>query len=237
MTWIKFIDQLPDKNKLIIARTIMAKIEGEPHYFDENSDNVPRADLPYFEWTYVEQTDQQNTMPVGIIEKARLYAANCHRNVNHLYDGKPYEFHLEMVANFAAKYQYLLPEENRADFIAAAWTHDVIEDTRQTYNDVKTATNEAVAELTYALTNEKGKNRKQRASKKYYEDMRPIEGALLLKICDRLANVSHSKSTSSRMYKVYQNENLDFILNVFDERYKDAITELCTLFDQASTGL
>ena len=33
--------------------------------------------------------------------------------------------------------------------------HDVIEDCRETYNDVNKATNEEIPELAYALTNEK----------------------------------------------------------------------------------
>lgn len=167
---------------------------------------------------------------MNIIERAKQYAISCHKDVNQKYANRDYDFHLKMVAKFAESYQYLIPENLRQDFIAAAWTHDVIEDARQTYNDVKNATNKNVAELTYALTNEKGKNRKERASKKYYQDMRLVEGALLLKICDRLANVTYSKMFGSRMYKAYENENADFILNVFDVKYQDAILELSNLF-------
>ena len=38
--------------------------------------------------------------------------------------------------------------------------HDVIEDARQIYNDVRQQLGETVAELAYSLTNEKGRNRK-----------------------------------------------------------------------------
>lgn len=165
----------------------------------------------------------------SIIEKARIYAEQCHNSTNHLYDGSPYYFHLNEVYNQALKFSYLVPEEDRDNFLAAAWVHDVIEDCRQTYNDVLKATNKEVAELAYALTNEKGKSRSERANKKYYDDMKNVPHAVLLKACDRIANFSYSVQAKSRMADMYAKENQSFVEKIYNPKYRDAFFHLLTI--------
>ncbi len=87
------------------------------------------------------------------------YGCSCHANVNHLYDGKPYAYHLDMVHGYAVKYLHLIldPEEEVytiLDVLASTWTHDTIEDCRITYSDLLKVTNEYIADLTYAVSNE-----------------------------------------------------------------------------------
>jgi len=67
-----------------------------------------------------------------------------------------------------------------------------------------------VADIIYAVSNEKGKNRKERANDKYYEGIRQTEGASFVKICDRIANVQYSKMTGSKMFEMYKKENEHF---------------------------
>ena len=92
----------------------------------------------------------------------------------------------------------------------ACWGHDLIEDTRVSYNDVKEQLGESAADIIYSLTNEKGKNRKERANDKYYEGIRNTPGGVFVKLCDRIANVQYSKMTGSRMFEMYKKENLEF---------------------------
>ena len=150
--------------------------------------------------------------------KTISFAIEAHHKTNHLYDGKPYSVHLAMVALNAARYIDCIPAERRNDVLSACWLHDTIEDCRLTYNDIKQVAGEAVAEIVYAVTNEKGKNRKQRASDVYYEGIRKTPGAVYVKLCDRLANVQYSFDTSSRMFDVYQKENDAFIEALFPDR-------------------
>lgn len=173
----------------------------------------------------------KKTYSMDIVETARLYAIKCHADTNHFYDyeGQPYEYHLSYVAQVAARYIQLVPEELRQDILAACWTHDVIEDCRQTYNDVKKATNERVAELTYAVTNEKGKTRDERANFKYYEDMCQVPGARFIKICDRIANMEYSVSTGSSMADDYRKELKDFHSHVFSVQYLPMLNHLKSL--------
>lgn len=147
---------------------------------------------------------------MSLIDAAKRYAIKCHDDTNHTYDGKSYSIHLQLVADYARKYSYLIDESDVEYVIASAWTHDVIEDCRQTYNDVKAELGEAVAEITYALTNDKGKTRKERAGTAYYEGIRNTRYADYIKICDRLANVFYSKNSGSTMFKTYRKEHQEF---------------------------
>lgn len=177
--------------------------------------------------------DPKDILPTPLQIKAMNYGVDCHANVNHRYGNGPYATHLNMVWTYAKMFEYLLPEDEREDFAAAAWTHDVIEDCRQTYNDVKKATNERIADITFALTNEKGKTRKDRANDKYYAEMKEIPAAVLLKLCDRMANISYSKGEGSRMFDMYKKENEVFIQKLWKPqfRFDDAFDELTKLVE------
>lgn len=170
----------------------------------------------------------------NIIEKSSEYAIKCHRETNHFYgkgsQKKPYEYHLGKVFNIALKFQKLLPKDVAENVIASCWTHDCIEDARQTYNNVKEATNEQVAELTYALTNEKGKNRAERGNDKYYEGIRNAPYATFVKLCDRIANVEYSIYEGSSMAKKYEKENEDFMKKLYDVKYVEMFDYLRKLF-------
>lgn len=166
--------------------------------------------------------------------KIITYAIDAHQNTNHLYDDNPYTYHLGMVVNYAFKYLHIIPEYQQDNIIAACWLHDTIEDTRKTYNDIMSVSNSTVADIVYALTNEKGKNRKERANDKYYEGIRNTPFAVFVKLCDRLANVKYSIETKSRMKDVYEKENNDFIESLFDgdvlSGYDCMVDELNNLF-------
>lgn len=147
------------------------------------------------------------------IVQIRDYAFKCHADTNHLYDGKPYgEAHLQSVFDVGSEYIYLISNvRDRTNVLGACYCHDLIEDTRQTYNDVKNNTNVMIADIAYACTNEKGRNRKERANDKYYEGIRITKYAPFVKLCDRIANVQYSKSVGSQMHKMYKKENEDFL--------------------------
>ena len=103
---------------------------------------------------------------------AMEYAIARHDAVGQRYGKKgrePYTYHLNKAVGCLLRYRDLIPAEDLPLVIAATWCHDVIEDTRQTYNDVKERVSEEVAEIVYALTEEKGKNRRERHNDKYYE--------------------------------------------------------------------
>ena len=173
-------------------------------------------ELKTLDWFYMDET----------IEKAKKYAIDCHNKTSHQYNGKPYDIHLQMVFDTAKKFIHLIPAEQQRNVLAACWVHDVIEDCRQTYNDVKNATNVEVAELAYALTNEKGKNRKERANDKYYDDIKQTPFATFIKVCDRIANYEYSRIQKSRMAALYEKEMNDFIAKLYNAKYDELFNYL-----------
>lgn len=149
------------------------------------------------------------------IEKVKEFAFNAHANVNHLYGKKPYSFHLEMAVECIKPFLNFIPIEDQTDVICAMYLHDTIEDCRLTRNDIVKISNERVADIVYALTNEKGKNRAERANDKYYSDMINVKYARFCKLGDRMANITNSSSESVRMYAVYSLECVGFFKKLF----------------------
>lgn len=163
------------------------------------------------------------------LTKAREYAIECHASTNHTYDNKhPYSFHLQQVVDVALSFLNLIPEADKDDVIAACWLHDVIEDCRQTYNDVKAKTNEQVANIVYAVSNEKGKSRKERANEKYYRGIRETKYATFVKIADRIANYEYSLNAtrSDSMARKYEREFEQFAWEMGLMQYKPMMDHL-----------
>ena len=106
-------------------------------------------------------------------------------------------------------------EELDQDFIDATWMHDVLEDTPTKRWEIEAGFNQRVADLVYAVTNEPGANRKERHGKTYPK-IRDTEGAITVKLADRIANleqtVSHDRfgRPPSKLFSMYSKEWDDF---------------------------
>ena len=168
-----------------------------------------------------------------VIEEIKLAAWALHESVGQTYDkNQPYGVHLSMVADAAMKYGYevVAKEEDVVPLMFAAYYHDSIEDARLTYNDVTAVARKYMdaeqaymaAEIVYALTNDKGRTRQERAGEKYYAGIRETPYAPFMKLCDRLANMTYSFSgtndANNHMHRVYESEWPHF---------KEAITVNC----------
>jgi len=150
-----------------------------------------------------------------------------HKRVNQKYgDNLPYHVHLSDVWRYAKKFIHLIPEKYHRDIILAAWGHDLIEDTGLTYNDVLKVLGKNVADIVYALTNEKGRNRAERANDKYYENIKENDLALYVKLCDRLANMVYSKKEGQGMYKKYVQEIPNFKKKLYNGLYDEIWKEI-----------
>jgi (p)ppGpp synthase/HD superfamily hydrolase len=151
-----------------------------------------------------------------------------HRATNHFYDTYlPYEFHLNMVAQAAKDFAHIVTYADVEIVKLAAYGHDLIEDTRVSYNDVVEVLGIEAADIIYAVSNEKGKTRKERANENYYAGIRSTPYAVFVKLCDRIANVQYSKMTKSRMFEMYKKENEHFIKELGWDSEKDA-SHYCT---------
>ncbi len=161
-----------------------------------------------------------------IIEQMRHAAHQLHADVNQHYDGThPYGFHLDMVADGVRRYgaEVCATEHDVLPLLFGAYYHDSIEDARQTYNDVLAtarrymddAQARMAAEIAYALTNDKGRTRAERAGENYYRGIRQTPYAPLVKLADRLANTTysftHTNAANAHMKDVYRQEMPHFL--------------------------
>lgn len=121
------------------------------------------------------------------------------------------------------------------EIVASCWLHDVIEDCRVNYNDLKAEFDANVADIVYNVTNELGKNRAERAEKTYPK-IASDKRSLFVKCCDRLANMQHSaengtmrsayiKEHEDFMTKLKVRETLPTIGQALDEAYEQLIKE------------
>jgi (p)ppGpp synthase/HD superfamily hydrolase len=160
------------------------------------------------------------------IAQIRYAAHSLHASVNQAYDQvHPYGYHLDMVAHGVRDYGCFVcgSEVDVVPLMFAAYFHDSIEDARQTYNDVVRIARQFMdeqqsllaAEIVYALTNDKGRTRSERAGDKYYQGIRETPYAPFVKLCDRLANTSYSfrntDEANAYMKEVYAREMPHFL--------------------------
>lgn len=127
------------------------------------------------------------------------------------YGDHPYHVHLghvEQVLRFAG---YGDDEE----LMIGAWLHDSLEDTPISYNDIKKPFGKIVAELVFAVTDELGRNRKERKSRTYPK-IKGIKKATILKIADRIANMNFARESENWSFlKLYKKEHDSFIEGIY----------------------
>ncbi len=127
--------------------------------------------------------------------RAKMFAEASHAGQS--YDNFPYTYHLGQVVEMLKKFGFDDPV-----MLSAGWLHDSIEDTNRNYNDIASEFGTEVADLVYAVTNEKGKSRRER-NEKTYPGIRGNDRAVALKLADRIANVEHGAINGGKeeMYK------------------------------------
>lgn len=164
-----------------------------------------------------------------LLSEMRYSAHSLHASVNQTYgQNHPYGYHLDMVAEGVRRYAHAVCAEE-ADVLPlmfGAYFHDSIEDARQTYNDTLRTARQYMteqqallaAEIVYALTNDKGRSRSERAGDHYYQGIRQTPYAPLVKLADRLANTTYSCRTDDEsnhhMLDVYRREMPHFLQSI-----------------------
>lgn len=154
----------------------------------------------------------------------------CNQKYDRIY---PYSLHLKAVVTQAHKYKKYIPTLLWDTIYLAAAGHDLIEDARITYNEVKDLLDKEIADIIYACTEVRGHDRLERHNKDYFSTLRKNRDAVFVKLCDITANVLFSMLTNSSMYKKYQKEfpNLYKELYIKDE-YEDFWDDLRELLKQ-----
>lgn len=138
------------------------------------------------------------------IKYTRYYADHHHKNDK--YGQFDYIYHLDKV------YEILRDNLNcNLEVLQAAYLHDIIEDTPITYQDVVDEFGITVADIVEAVTDEPGKNRKERKAKTYPK-IKGFKDATLVKFADRIANLTASvQHRNIKKIKMYLSERDEFI--------------------------
>lgn len=124
------------------------------------------------------------------------------------YGDEPYMRHLFDVAELCEPYGETV--------VAAAYLHDVVEDTEVTGLEIWEEFGDPVAALVWIVTDPSGKSRKDRKAR-LHERLKEIRthgrytDALVVKVADRVANVSAATAYGkSKLLKMYSKEHKIF---------------------------
>jgi len=107
--------------------------------------------------------------------------------------------------------QDYLTDEEYIIVKASVRLHDSLEDGRISYNDIKLYFGVEIADTVYGVTDDTGRNRTER---KNYARIKENRFSRIVKIIDRIANVTESKLTGSSMFKKYIKEYAGFKENI-----------------------
>ncbi len=136
------------------------------------------------------------------------YAKKCYDEANCTYgnDKGSYMIHIDMVIDFLMKHLNVFKSINDCNaVIRAAYTHDLMEDAKQTYINIFDIGGKDVADITLAVTDIPAENRLMKHLLTMGKTVQNYR-AIILKMADIYANASYSKANGSSMYEKYLEE-------------------------------
>lgn len=135
--------------------------------------------------------------------RASVFAIQKHGD--QMYGERPYYVHLvDVVAVLRA---YGVKEE--AWLVAAAWLHDVVEDTPTTVEDIEKLFGSRVANIVHAVTCPPGNSRTERY-RSVYKKLALSPHGLIVKLADRISNANASKEHRPDLFQMYKDEYPEF---------------------------
>ena len=137
------------------------------------------------------------------LQAAQALAETAHEGQT--YGEHPYVKHLGEVVGVLKRFG--VTDE---DLLVSGWLHDSVEDTSTTVEQIEMMFGRRVSDLVYRVTNEQGKNRKER-HEKTYPKIQESDDAITLKLADRIANVEASIDLNDEgKLKMYTKEYVGF---------------------------
>lgn len=147
-----------------------------------------------------------------MLRDAFIFALKSHKEQK--YGDQSFIVHLYDVVSVLIEFGF-----RSKKFLTAAWLHDAIEDTPATYQDIARIASVEVAEIVFALTDELGRNRKER-KERTLPKVKANHNALIVKLADWIANLRECYRNSPRFLQMYQKEYPYFR----DMCYKDNVS-------------
>lgn len=159
------------------------------------------------------------------LRKAIDYAIVAHGD--QMYGKLPYSVHINAVVEVGKELG--LDEE----LLCACALHDVLEDTKVNYTYLSANFGSHVAEIVYRVTDELGRNRKER-KEKTYPKIGSSTAAILVKTCDRIANLRHSVAKAN-LLGMYVSEHEDFCRAFFPPEHHECLDKAWALLQDTFT--
>jgi hypothetical protein len=150
-----------------------------------------------------------------LISRAKTYATLAHKRIDQRrkYSNQPYQVHLQAVASIVAT---VTDDE---EMIAAAWLHDVVEDTPATLGDLQKEFGDSIAKLVEQLTDISRPGDGNRVKRKEIDRMHIAQGskrAKTIKLADLIDNCQDITKHDPRFASVYLRE-MSALLDVLGE--------------------
>lgn len=149
------------------------------------------------------------------LDKALKYATIMHEGQIR-FGGVPYINHPKRVAEYVKKYK----QSNSIEMLMmCAYLHDTLEDTKATYYDLVNIFGPQIGSIVLELTTEEDL-KKEIGKERYLEiKMKNMSSwALVIKLCDRLDNISDLENASIHFRQKYTKETLQIIYYLLENR-------------------
>lgn len=130
---------------------------------------------------------------------AQDFASKAH--AGQMYGPYSYTKHLADVESVLRRFGF-----EDEDLLTSAWLHDCVEDANVSIHDIAGRFGLNVAVLVYAVTDGKGKNRRERKAASYRK-MAERPRAIILKLADRIANIENSIVSNAGLLQMYRKEH------------------------------
>ena len=145
-----------------------------------------------------------------LVERASEFAKRAHAGQKYG-GGDFWTMHLARVVETLKSFG-----EDNPILLAAAWLHDTVEDTDVTIDDIRREFGDDVADLVWRLTDEEGRNRKERHHLTHMK-IRGRSDAVRVKLADRIANVESAFEERSHLRGLYREEYDAFFEDLYRE--------------------
>lgn len=182
------------------------------------------------------------TQGIGIVDRAYAFAVQRHGDQR--YGTRPYQEHLldvERRVHRATDFAGPVLKERQYEARAAAWLHDVLEDTSTTRAELDETFGNLVGSAVWTMSGD-GENRDSRVEYMYnrftkarnlFPDSPTLLVARLVKACDRLSNVMACWEGRDRRLFMYASEHAEFKRRVFEGNEDPAIALVLRQLDDA----
>lgn len=162
----------------------------------------------------------------SLSQRALSIAQDKHFYQHRKFSNEPYFNHPSRVADIISRFT------KDEEIISAAYLHDTIEDTKTSFKELEVTFGKRVANLVNELTSVKKEQVKIGKAEYLLKKMQKMsEDALLIKLADRLDNVSDFRFASDKFRKKYIDETFYILNNLkrpLNKNMKALIAEIIT---------